>query len=57
MVKVFTIIKKPSGQICEHDVDTKEVIAEKIIVVKFFWLTYFGTRKVKNSEKAKYQCF
>lgn len=39
MVNVFTIIKKLSGQICKHDVYTKEVIAEKIIVVKFFWLT------------------
>lgn len=37
MVNIFTVIKKLSGQIRGHDVDTKEAIAEKITVVRFFW--------------------
>lgn len=39
MVNIFTIIKRLSGQICQHDVDYKEGIDEKITVVRFFWLT------------------
>lgn len=39
MVNIFTVIKKLSGQIRGHDVDTEEAIAEKITVVRFFWLT------------------
>lgn len=39
MVNIFTIIKELFGQICQHDVDYKEGIDEKITVVRFFWLT------------------
>lgn len=39
MVNIFKVIKKLSGQICEHDVDTKKARYEKITVVRFFWLT------------------
>lgn len=35
MLNVFTAIKKPSGQMCEDEVHTKEAIDEKIRVVRF----------------------
>lgn len=37
MLNIFTATKKLSGHACEHDVDTKEAIDEKITVVGFLW--------------------
>lgn len=47
MLNIFTDIKKPSGQMCEDDVDTKEAIDE-ITVVRFLWL-------ILEAEKTKFQ--
>lgn len=48
MLNIFTAIKKPSGQMCEDDVDTKEGLDEKITVVRFLWL-------ILEEEKTKFQ--
>lgn len=51
MVNIFTIIKGLSGQICQHDVDYKEGIDEKITVVRFFWLTLEEEEKSRIQQK------
>lgn len=54
MLNKFTVIKEASGQICEHDVDTKEAIDEKITVSGILqWILEEEKSKIQRKQNNK----